>query len=344
MTQKWLSVRAGSPRTTASGPCPFSPSFLPNNYKDFNFVSSVSRTILNIRFLEMEFIKSIHSQLAKWFRLSSRPLALESSAFSRVPPELILHIAEYLPLVSASSFSICCRPIYFILGTQYLKALEESPLRLHEFVTLLERDLPDHSVCYLCRKLHAIDRAPRKLYAHKLRQPYYQTRCQFESLHPYIHTYDQEPCWEGVERVIAAFMSHQHFSLVQFQSATMYSCPIQDIDYSKILHLLSRKTCTSRRLGYVEQYSWGARIVGGSLLTREQTIFMLPAQPNRIPLNWDKGIEICCHIKPSWTDDILLHKGMLAKLRCFELKEPIDHKLGAIKKMQFLSDRISDRP
>jgi hypothetical protein len=222
------------------------------------------------------FIKSISSLPGKWLRLRPRPLAIESLALSKLPPELIRHIASFLPLESASSFSICCRPIYFILGTQYLKVLEKRYCHRHELLKLLERELPNHIVYYHCKKLHAIDRAPRHLYSHRW---YYR---QFGSLNPF-RTDRQLPCWEEVDRIITAFMFHQDFSFSLFQM-TM-KCYIQDLDYSKLLNLLSYKTFTSRPFGLVKQCWWWARIVGCSWLTQEQTIFMLPpAQPITITL------------------------------------------------------------
>jgi hypothetical protein len=294
----------------------------------YSFISSKSPKIIlhcQIFIYQMEFINSISSLLGKWLRPSNKPLAFESSALGRLPPELILHIAEFLPLESASSLSICCRPIYFILGTQYLNTLSKSYRYRDEFLLLLVRDLPDHTVCDYCGKLHPIDQVLRQLYAHKWYDPqldpldYVRTDPYFSYLHS----------WEQVDRIITPFMFHQNYSFSDlYTTIRPYN---QGIDHSKLLHLLSYKTCTSRRFGLVKQYKWDARVVASSLLTREQTIWLLaPAQPIRIPMYWD--IDICRHIKSSWTDDILLHKGKQAKSWCFELKEPIDHhNLGGIK-------------
>jgi hypothetical protein len=156
----------------------------------------------------MEFIKSIPSPLAKWLRLHPKPLAFDSSTLSKLPPELILYIEHFLPLESALSFSICCWPIYFLFGTQYLKALEKSHWDRYEFLKLLERELPDHIVCYHCKKLHAIVQAPRRLYSHRW---YYR---QFGSLNPFR---TDAPCWEEIDRSITAFMFHQDFSFRLFR-------------------------------------------------------------------------------------------------------------------------------
>jgi hypothetical protein len=64
--------------------------------------------------------------------------------------------------------------------------------------------------------------------------------------------------------------------------------------------------------------------VGGSLLTREQTIFMLPpAQPIKIPLHWNA--YICHHTGILPLSYFLREKGILDNGVLLEPKEPRDH-------------------
>jgi len=63
--------------------------------------------------------------LGRWGRTRPRTNALESSVVSKLPPELIIRIVEFLPLASIVSFCLSCRPIYFILGTEYLETLQK---------------------------------------------------------------------------------------------------------------------------------------------------------------------------------------------------------------------------
>jgi hypothetical protein len=86
----------------------------------------------------------------------SRPKALEKSLLGKIPPEIIIHIAEYLSTTSAALFTFCCNAIKNILGTRYWRALktEQPELDLPIFLTLLERDLPDSTFCYPCMVLH----------------------------------------------------------------------------------------------------------------------------------------------------------------------------------------------
>ncbi len=214
----------------------------------------------------MDFFKSIFSLLG----LSSRPrpIALELSALGKLPPELIIHVASFLPFDSAPSFSLCCRPIYFTLGTQYLKALENEQWHRYKFLTLLERELPNYIACYYCKKLHAISKAHGHLYPN---------RCTSHWIADIEH-------W--IECLVLP-----EFSFTVFQMTMKVHR--QGHDCSKFLNLLSLKTKTNSQLGYVEQSTALAQIVAGSLLLREQKIFMIPPTQS-IP--WDFLFFVCPHL------------------------------------------------
>ena len=226
----------------------------------------------------MDFFKNVFS----WIRLLTlpppRPNALEFSALSNLPMEIILQISRLLPPESAASFSICCRPVYFALGTQYLEDLrpKEGSTGLHRerLLKLLERDLPDHIICGICKKLHAINKARRHL--RRNRDYFNHLKCwskDYESTNLYVHG---------------------EFSSAVFEM-TMKRYR-QGSDYSDLLDLLSLKTYTTRyRRGYVEQRRAAAKVINGSLIVREQKVFMIPAtQP--IPFPWDASFIICRHI------------------------------------------------
>jgi hypothetical protein len=227
----------------------------------------------------MDFFKSILSLLGVSRRPRPRPIALESSVLGKLPLELIIHIARFLLPDSAPSFSLCCRPIYFILGTQYLKALEENEqLDRYKFLTLLERDLPNHIACYYCKKLHAINKAHRHLHPHR----YYSGAGCYLS------------CWEADLELAIGLCGRGNFSFTVFQMAMKFHR--QGLDCSKLLNLLSYKTKTHFRHGYVEQCTASAQIVAGSLFIREQRIFMTPStQP--IPIPWGPNFIICPHLQ-----------------------------------------------
>jgi hypothetical protein len=87
------------------------------------------------------------------------PIVLEFSVFRKLPPELLMYIGSFLLPESALSFSLCCQSIYFTIGKQYLDTLKENSIRSdhrYMFLKLLERDLPDHTLCY-----HVLEARPK---------------------------------------------------------------------------------------------------------------------------------------------------------------------------------------
>jgi hypothetical protein len=103
------------------------------------------------------------SIMTLWRRLfgpAKRSPLLESgfrdSLLANIPPEMVIMIADSLPLASASSFALCCRSVYFILGTRYWEHLQLSNQKaeLRGFLSILEREMPDHIPCYHCNVLH----------------------------------------------------------------------------------------------------------------------------------------------------------------------------------------------
>lgn len=92
-------------------------------------------------------------------RVRPNPAALESSILSKLPPELLTHIATFLPAASAASFALCCTPLYALLAIPYLKCKRgHHPFKTSELLSLLARDLTDYIACYHCAKLHTIKR------------------------------------------------------------------------------------------------------------------------------------------------------------------------------------------
>jgi len=65
-----------------------------------------------------------HSRVSESELTDPRPIALEKSTLGVLPPELINHIAKFLPLHSAAIFTLSCRPIWHILGRGHLKQLQ----------------------------------------------------------------------------------------------------------------------------------------------------------------------------------------------------------------------------
>ncbi len=131
-----------------------------------------------------------------------RPNALEFSTFSILPMQIILHISRLLPPDSATSFSICCRPVYFAFGTQYLEDLrpKEGSTGLHRerFLKLLEGDLPDNTICGFCKKPRAITKARR----HR---------------HSKSDWYNHLKCWKMDLESMSNIFIHEEFSSSVFE-------------------------------------------------------------------------------------------------------------------------------
>ena len=219
------------------------------------------------------FLKSFVSFLRKFCRRRPRINALESSSLGQLPVELILHITRFLDPASAASFSLCCRQISLIIGTQYLKALqhEDRQSELYEFLTLLEPGLPDQVLCYYCKKFHAIKHAWRHTY---------------KNLSYYSSTSRQPPkCWSVTRKSWASSYISGNFSWTVFQMAMKRYR--QGRDYTRLLDLLSYHATTSWKPGHVRQTTTLLRIVNGSLLVREQRVFL--------PFQGDECWSACPH-------------------------------------------------
>ena len=118
----------------------------------------------------MELLKLFLSSLR--IRRRRKVEALRTSNLAKLPPELIINIAELLPPIAAICFSLCRGPIYSLLGIRKLYRDEEN-LDTIELLEVLERDLPDYIVCYYCKRFHAIKYAKRHIQSDEnLRSPF----------------------------------------------------------------------------------------------------------------------------------------------------------------------------
>lgn len=75
----------------------------------------------------------------------------------RLPPELILMIAELLSTTPAACLTLCSRQLSSILGPDSWESLKTQTLDVRlEFLWASEKDLPEHFVCQECVCLHRI--------------------------------------------------------------------------------------------------------------------------------------------------------------------------------------------
>ncbi|OBT88666.1 hypothetical protein VE02_03204 [Pseudogymnoascus sp. 03VT05] len=229
----------------------------------------------NITVLQLT-IQSIQMNPMRWLlpgallslamlRLRTKTLPPDSSALSKLPPELILRIASFLLPTSAGAFSLCTKRLYALLSIPYLKCKNgHASFGKTEFLRLIEPDLPDHIVCYYCEKLHAIKRPGR-------------------------HTRFTKRCDTKVNESMRSYI-HPRFSYVIFQMVMKRHR--QGLDTSSLIKLLSYDEWS---LISHDKIKTSARIVDGSLLLRQQHIILV--HPNNDALFSHVKIMICSHAK-----------------------------------------------
>jgi hypothetical protein len=87
-------------------------------------------------------------------RKSSGSEMLCSRSFDLLPPEMIQHIASFLPASSAAALALCNHGLSGVLGEHQWNLLRSDPDERAVFLQCLERDLPEHLFCDRCAKLH----------------------------------------------------------------------------------------------------------------------------------------------------------------------------------------------
>jgi hypothetical protein len=218
-------------------------------------------------------------ELLKWCRAKARPLALEASPLRKLPLELILYIASYLPPELAASLALSCHALYSCLEIQCLQPLKKAERSVvNEFLRLLARDLSGHLLCPHCSKFHSMSLAETHL-------PSRRTSLNSKPL---------LACWKADLGSDIKMATYFKFSSTIFRMAM--KTYRQGHDTTNLINHLSYGTTTFARSGFVEQCSAIVRIQDGSLLMREQRVFMIPPS-QKLPLPWHGGIDICPHIQ-----------------------------------------------
>lgn len=222
----------------------------------------------------MEFLRSLLYSAGIWHR--KRPIALKFSILSTLPLELLLIIARFLPPVSAISFSLCCTPLYSLISQNDLKSVKGGHFDAYALLLLLERDLPEYTACYYCRKLHAVKHAKRYIPSTK----YYGGWIRRQSPHCLLDDL-QVRNW-----------IHRDFSTAVFRM--MMKRHRQGSDCSMFLELLSPKWQIFYHAKHIGQIASWCRIVRGSLFVRHQAVFPLrPKQPIRFI--FEPACLVCPH-------------------------------------------------
>jgi hypothetical protein len=78
-----------------------------------------------------------------------------SSQLLRLPPELIILLADNLPMPSGACLALCRRRLARILGPRFWRSLQsEAPDVRLAFLSTLAKDLPQRFLCQDCIYLH----------------------------------------------------------------------------------------------------------------------------------------------------------------------------------------------
>jgi len=198
-----------------------------------------------------------------------------------LPPELIIYIAEFLPLSSLILFALSCHAAYVTLGTRQWNHLRaEGQHEQHvDFLSQLAKDLPPNYIpCYHCRVLHQCE---IRYSDHLPTRP--------------LHQYDVTACYKaevvgGVSKYI-----HKDFQFRTFQMAMkQYRL---GLDYKIWLDSLCRESKVCRIMGkFPSEFKAEARIVDSGLLFRSQRVILIP--PGLTIRNLDRcSFHICRHIR-----------------------------------------------
>ncbi|KFY07769.1 hypothetical protein V492_06836 [Pseudogymnoascus sp. VKM F-4246] len=200
------------------------------------------------------------------------------SPLLNLPPEILLLIASFLPLEPMGSLSLSCRHLYLSLKNEYLQPLKDADSNVMiAFLQLLERDLPLHIVCPQCNKLHFTPLAQR----YQVSDPYnYTDRAKW----PKCRAIDDLGRWS--DNMTPSFSSAIFLMAMKAHR--------QDKDTTVILNLLSYSDVDDTSRSFAELHTSSARIRNGSLLMRDQRVFMFPA-PLRIPLSVCAPFGFCAH-------------------------------------------------
>mgnify|MGYP001580602516 CR=1 FL=1 len=222
-------------------------------------------------------------------RSDPRPDSFKNSLFKKLPIELIVSIAEFLPLEAAALFTLTCRPVWYILGNQYLDRLSAIGHKLNRllFLEFLERDLAYQIVCYNCQRLHS------------------GTKQRYNSL---WGSFNQPPCSVRDLNSHVQYNIQDGFCSITFQSAMkLYR---HGLDYSEQISLLTGFGSPNVR-GYTYQWTSIPRIVNGHFILRHQVWLLYPVGYEVIMPD-----TIYTDICPHWQFNCLGWSKLNMKLAC----------------------------
>jgi hypothetical protein len=245
----------------------------------------------------------------------SPTLERESMALENLPAEVLLNIAEFLPLSSAATLALCSRKIQSKMGWVHFQEINKIKWKPYTdscnsaddtalpcppeeedrqtFLEFLDRDSLDFIYCYYCKKLHKPDLTDSE-----------------KAIRPFVDFNKRRPCSQVHSYYKPHNYLHQDFTFSRAKNVMKHHRA--NLDCTSLLKGLSR-TVTNFRDTHTQQTSVTCRISlndSGRLLVRAQHWFLIPADPKPVfPAEY--SIDLCPHLS-TWSGTS--YPGLLEKL------------------------------
>jgi len=231
----------------------------------------------------MDFLRGLLSLSRS--RKRQRPAALSSSVLNKAPVDILLYIMDYLPSESAVAFSLSCMQLKCLLGTQHFLKVASSTKDTLALLNLLALDLPNHIVCYACKRLHNMQNLRRY---NSATYSAGSTTYQYDSL--------RFPACVSQDR------NNNTYAISNLLGTTAFKMAIkryhQQPECTKLLKVMSSKEVKIMETGdYIRQFREECRVFQGSLIHRLQSVHFSRKGLNT-PFRRNLPSEmICPHIK-----------------------------------------------
>jgi hypothetical protein len=182
-------------------------------------------------------------------RERQRPAALSTSILNKASVDILVYIMNYLPPESAVAFSISCMHLKYLLGTQHFSRVTSSTEDTVALLNLLALDLPNHVVCFACKRLHKMQNLLRY---NSATYGAGSTTHQYDSL--------RFPACVSQDR------NNNTGTITNLFGATAFKMAIkryhQQPECTKLLKIMSSKAAKTMEMGdYVRQFREECRIV-----------------------------------------------------------------------------------
>ncbi|KFX94415.1 hypothetical protein O988_06324 [Pseudogymnoascus sp. VKM F-3808] len=238
-----------------------------------------------------------------WTDTTSSEESATVSQLLRLPPEIILLVAESLSTQSAACLALCCHYLSHTLGPKSWKSLRQEPDAVRfRFLTTLARDLPLHFPCRQCVRVHELRdvKWPRKI------------------------SYESDPCTTARmrDRYRHLALSHYEINYPQIQLAMRQHRSGTDIGFplEAFQHLEVRHDEAPQK---IVLSSVNAHIISDEFLVRFQTWTLVPWNRSDTfveELRKDRNVySICLHDRTiGHQDEIGAKNLMISRVRKLE--------------------------